>query len=81
MEGVENDDPRDSDISGDFGRLFDGIRAIGHPRRAGGLSARFRKFCHKIKMADGNAAFLECLKANRDKLSKPCRAALESNSQ
>ena len=40
-----------------------------------------RKFCHKIKMADGNAAFLECLKANRDKLSKPCRAALESNGQ
>jgi Cysteine rich repeat len=40
-----------------------------------------RKFCHKIKMADGNAAFLECLKANRDKLSKLCRAALESNGQ
>jgi hypothetical protein len=40
-----------------------------------------RKFCHTIKMADGNAAFLECLKANRDKLSKPCRAALETNGQ
>ena len=40
-----------------------------------------RKFCHKLKMADGNAAFLECLKANRDRLSKPCRAALESNGQ
>ena len=43
--------------------------------------ADVRKFCHKLKMADGNVAFLECLKANRDKLSKPCRAALESNGQ
>ena len=40
-----------------------------------------RKFCHKLKMADGNAAFLECLKANREKLSKPCLTALESNGQ
>jgi Cysteine rich repeat len=40
-----------------------------------------RKFCHTVKMADGNAAFLDCLKANRDKLSKPCRTALESNGQ
>jgi hypothetical protein len=40
-----------------------------------------RKFCHTVKMADGNAAFLECLKANREKLSKPCRTALESNGQ
>jgi hypothetical protein len=40
-----------------------------------------RKFCHTVKMADGNSAFLECLKANSEKLSKPCRTALESNGQ
>jgi hypothetical protein len=40
-----------------------------------------RKFCHKLQMTEGDNAFAECLKANRAKLSKECRAALESNGQ
>jgi Cysteine rich repeat len=40
-----------------------------------------RKFCHNLKVTDGNAAFAECLKANRAKLSKECRVALETNGQ
>jgi hypothetical protein len=40
-----------------------------------------RRFCHQVKMSAGDAAFVECLKANRDKLSKECRAVLESKGQ
>jgi hypothetical protein len=40
-----------------------------------------RRFCHQLKEADGNDAFMKCLQANRAKLSAPCRGVLESNHQ
>jgi hypothetical protein len=64
-----------------FGLCSTALAQTGSPDEQEACRPDVRKFCHKIKMADGNAAFLECLKANRDKLSKPCRAALESNGQ
>ena len=57
------------------------LAQTGTPEEQEACRPDVRKFCHTVKMADGNAAFLDCLKANRDKLSKPCRAALESNGQ
>lgn len=40
-----------------------------------------RRFCHKLKEADGDTAFVECLRGNFDKLSKQCRTVLESNNR
>lgn len=37
-----------------------------------------RKFCHKIKEADGQDAYLQCLEINRSKLSPKCIALLQS---
>jgi hypothetical protein len=64
-----------------FGLCSTALAQTGSPDEQEACRPDVRKFCHKIKVADGNAAFLECLKANRDKLSKPCRTALESNGQ
>jgi uncharacterized protein len=38
-----------------------------------------RRFCHKLKESDGDAAFVECLNAHLAMLSKPCRAVLQGN--
>ena len=51
----------------------------GTPEEQAACRPDVRKFCHKIKVSEGDAAFVECLKANRAELSKDCRAALESN--
>jgi hypothetical protein len=40
-----------------------------------------RKFCIHVKPEQGPFAFLACLQSNRAKLSKACRAVLESNGQ
>jgi hypothetical protein len=53
----------------------------GSPEQQAACRPDVRKFCHKIKEADGDSAFVECLKANRAKLSKACRTVLESNGQ
>jgi hypothetical protein len=53
----------------------------GSPEQQAACRPDVRKFCHKIKEADGDSAFVECLKANRAKLSKACRNVLESNGQ
>jgi hypothetical protein len=38
-----------------------------------------RRFCHRLHPDAGDNAFLECLQANRAKLSPKCRSVLESN--
>jgi hypothetical protein len=53
----------------------------GSPEQQDACRPDVRKFCHKLKEADGDAAFVECLKTNRAKLSKACRTMLESNGQ
>jgi hypothetical protein len=57
------------------------LAASGSPEERAACRPDVRKFCHDVRMAAGDAAFVECLKANRDKLTKECRAALESNGQ
>jgi hypothetical protein len=53
----------------------------GSPEQQDACRPDVRRFCHKIKEADGDSAFVDCLKANRAKLSKACRTMLESNGQ
>ena len=38
-----------------------------------------RKFCHSVKPGSGNGAFLSCLQANRQKLSKACTTVLKNH--
>jgi cysteine rich repeat protein len=64
-----------------FGVCSTGLAQSGSPEQQEACRPDVRKFCHKIKEADGDSAFVECLKANRVRLSKPCRTMLESNGQ
>lgn len=38
-----------------------------------------RRFCYKVKDPNNTNAFLECLQANRARLSRACRAVLENH--
>jgi hypothetical protein len=38
-----------------------------------------RKFCHSLKEADGDEAYLHCLQAHRDELSAACRNVLTAH--
>jgi hypothetical protein len=38
-----------------------------------------RRFCHAVKTGSGNGAFLSCLQANRQKLSKACTTVLKNH--
>jgi hypothetical protein len=64
-----------------FGVCSTALAQSGSPEQQDACRPDVRKFCHKLKEADGDSAFVECLKANRAKLSKPCRTMLESNGQ
>jgi hypothetical protein len=64
-----------------FGVCSTALAQSGSPDQQEACRPDVRKFCHKLKEADGDSAFVECLKANRAKLSKPCRTMLESNGQ
>lgn len=35
-----------------------------------------RRFCHAVKLQDGDQAFLACLELHRDDLSQACRSVL-----
>jgi len=50
----------------------------GTPELRAACGPDVRKFCHKIKEADGDNAYLQCLEANRDSLSARCVAILKS---
>jgi hypothetical protein len=50
----------------------------GTPELRAACGPDVRKFCHKIKEADGDNAYLQCLEANRDSLSARCIAILKS---
>ena len=40
-----------------------------------------RRFCHAIKPGSGTGSFLSCLQKHRERLSRACRAVLESHGQ
>jgi hypothetical protein len=50
----------------------------GTPEQRAACRPDVRKFCHKLKEADGDDAYLQCLELNRDSLSKPCSDMLKS---
>ncbi len=55
------------------------IAQSGTPDEQAACRPDVRRFCYKVKEADGTNAFLQCLQEHRAKLSPPCRAVLESH--
>lgn len=50
----------------------------GTPEQRAACRPDVRKFCHTVKEADGDDAYLQCLERNRDSLSKRCSDMLKS---
>jgi hypothetical protein len=50
----------------------------GTPEQRAACRPDVRRFCHKLKEADGDDAYLQCLELNRDSLSKPCSDMLKN---
>jgi hypothetical protein len=50
----------------------------GTPEQEAACRPDVRKFCHHLKEADGDDAYLGCLELNRDSLSKPCSDMLKN---
>jgi hypothetical protein len=53
----------------------------GTPQEQAACRPDVRKFCRSVKPGSGALTFLACLKANRAKLSKACRAVLTKHGQ
>jgi hypothetical protein len=51
---------------------------MGTPEQREACGPDVRRFCHRIKEADGPDAYLQCLELNRSKLSARCVAMLQS---
>lgn len=51
---------------------------MGTPEQRDACGPDVRKFCYKIKEADGPDAYLQCLELNRSKLSARCVGMLQS---
>lgn len=51
---------------------------MGTPEQRAACAPDVRKFCHKVKEADGADAYLQCLELNRSKLSARCVGMLQS---
>jgi hypothetical protein len=54
-------------------------QSSGTPELRAACGPDVRKFCHKIKEADGDNAYLQCLEANRHSLSERCITILKSH--
>jgi|BarGraNGADG00212_1021973.scaffolds.fasta_scaffold88042_2 hypothetical protein len=53
----------------------------GTPEEQAACRPDTRRFCHAIKPGSGNESFLSCLQEHRERLSRACRAVLESHGQ
>jgi hypothetical protein len=51
----------------------------GTPEEQAACRVDVRKFCYKVKEAEGTNAYLQCLQEHRAKLSASCRAVLENH--
>jgi Cysteine rich repeat len=51
----------------------------GTPEERAACRPDVRRFCYKIREGDGSNAYLHCLQQHREKLSRRCRAVLESH--
>jgi len=50
----------------------------GTPEERAACRPDVRRFCYKIRESDGSNAYLQCLQQHRERLSRRCRAVLES---
>lgn len=55
------------------------IAQSGTPDEQAACRPDVRRFCYKVKEAEGPSAFLQCLQEHRAKLSAACRAVLEGH--
>jgi hypothetical protein len=55
------------------------IAQSGTPEEQGACRPDVRRFCYKVKEAEGPSAYLQCLQEHRAKLSGSCRTVLESH--
>jgi hypothetical protein len=51
----------------------------GTPEEQAACRPDVRRFCHAIKVQEGDDAFLACLELHRDSLSKACRDVLKDH--
>ena len=51
----------------------------GTPEEQAACRPDVRRFCHAIKVQDGDEAFLACLELHRDELSVACRSVLKDH--
>jgi hypothetical protein len=61
-----------------FGVSFAALAESGTPEQRAACRPDVRKFCYKLKEADGDDAYLQCLELNRDALSKRCSDMLKN---
>ena len=53
----------------------------GTPKEQAACRPDIRRFCHAIKPGSDTGSFLSCLQKHRARLSRACRAVLESHGQ
>ena len=53
--------------------------ATGTPLEQAACRPDVRKFCHALKEANGDQAYVQCLQAHRDQLSAACKKVLTDN--
>ena len=51
----------------------------GTPEEQAACRPDVRRFCHAIKVQEGDDAFLACLELHRDSLSNACRGVLKDH--
>lgn len=51
----------------------------GTPEERAACRPDVRRFCYKIRESDGSNAYLQCLQQHRERLSRRCRAVLETH--
>jgi hypothetical protein len=51
---------------------------MGTPEQRAACAPDVRRFCHRVKEADGPDAYLQCLELHRDHLSARCVGMLQS---
>ena len=59
--------------------IMPALAQSGTPEEQAACRADVRRFCAKTSETEGSNAFLQCLQANKARLSKKCLAVLEKH--
>ncbi len=54
-------------------------QSSGTPQEQAACRPDVRRFCHSVQEAEGDQAFIQCLQAHREHLSRACRKVLTDN--